>query len=128
MTNQAHNILANAIEALKGIDIATLDSADLVPLIKQVQDICSFQAAIDAQIQERAIGNGELIPGVVVKPAIVHRKWNDEAIASDLAFSQFGLKAFKLASPAAIEKLGAEGVALVSVASTKPEAGKRVVY
>jgi Protein of unknown function (DUF2800) len=131
MTNQAHNILATAIEALKGIDLTKIDSAQLVPLIKQVQDICSFNAAIHAQIETRAIGNGELIPGVVVKDAIVHRKWHDIEAASDLARTELGDKAFSkpaLLSPAQIEKLGDKGKSFVSLASFKPEAGKKVDY
>lgn len=131
MTNQAHNILATAIEALKGIDLSKIDSAQLVPLIKQVQDICSFNAAIHAQIENRALGNGELIPGVVVKNAIVHRKWNDIEAAEQLAREEFGDKAFTkpaLLSPAQMEKLGDKGKAFVSLASFKPEAGKKVEY
>jgi Protein of unknown function (DUF2800) len=130
MTNQAHNVLAAAIESLKGIDLATLDSAALVPLIKQVQDICSFNAAIHAQIELRAIGNGQLIPGVVVKDAVTHRRWHDQEAAEALAQEAFGDKAFerKLLSPAGIEKLGIEGKTFVAMASFKPEAGKKVVY
>ena len=131
MTNTAHNILATAIESLKGIDLTKIDSAQLVPLIKQVQDICSFNAAIHAQIEARAIGNGELIPGVVVKDAVVHRRWTDIEAATELAREQIGDKAFtepKLISPAQMEKLGELGKAFVSLASYKPEAGKKVVY
>ena len=130
MTNQAHNILATAIESLKGIDLTKIDSAQLVPLIKQVQDICSFNAAIHAQIEARAIGNGELIPGVMVKDAVVHRRWTDAEAAAELAQEQIGDKAFKreLISPAQMEKLGELGKSFVSLASFKPEAGKKVVY
>jgi hypothetical protein len=130
MTNTAHNILATAIESLKGIDLTKIESAQLVPLIKQVQDICSFNAAIHAQIEARAIGNSELIPGVVVKDATVHRRWTDPEAAAELAQEQIGDKAFKreLISPAAMEKLGELGKSFVSLASFKPEAGKKVVY
>lgn len=131
MTNTAHNILATAIESLKGIDLTKIDSAQLVPLIKQVQDICSFNAAIHAQIEARAIGNGELIPGVVVKDATVHRRWSDPEAAAELAREQIGDKAFtkpELISPAQMEKLGELGKAFVSLASFKPEAGKKIVY
>ena len=131
MTNTAHNILATAIESLKGIDLTKIDSAQLVPLIKQVQDICSFNAAIHAQIEARAIGNGELIPGVVVKDATVHRRWSDPEAAAELAREQIGDKAFtkpELISPAQMEKLGELGKAFVSLSSFKPEAGKKIVY
>lgn len=130
MTNQAHNILATAIEALKGIDLNTAPSGDLVPLIKQVQDICAFSAAIHAEIEKRALGNGEMLPGVVIKPVVTHRKWHDDDAAEQLAREQFGDKAFvtKLLSPAQIEKLGEAGKQFVSVASYKPEAGQKVVY
>ena len=130
MTNTAHNILATAIESLKGIDLTKIDSAQLVPLIKQVQDICSFNAAIHAQIEARAIGNSELIPGVMVKDATVHRRWTDPEAAAELAQEQIGDKAFKreLISPAQMEKLGELGKSFVSLASFKPEAGKKVVY
>ncbi|MEL7086848.1 MAG: hypothetical protein AAGL98_00150 [Planctomycetota bacterium] len=116
------------VDALKAIDLQNTAPAELVPLVKAVQSVGAYAAAVDAEIQRRAIGNGEMLPGVVVKDAVTHRKWNDADTAADLAFSQFGLKAFKLESPAAIEKLGDEGKALVAVASFKPEAGKRVVY
>ena len=116
------------VEELKLLEASKIADADLVPLVKSVQDVGAYMATIDAQIQLRAITNNVMLPGVVVKDAVTHRKWNDPKLASELAFAQFGLKAFKLDSPAGIEKLGTEGEALVSVASTKPPAGKRVVY
>lgn len=125
---QVYADLQSALEKLQAIDAALIESANLVPMMKAVQSIGAFSAAIDAQIQARAIGNGELIPGVVVKDSITQRKWNDPATVGELAYSQFGLKAFTVNGPAAIEKLGDEGKALVAVASFKPEAGKRVVY
>lgn len=120
--------LQDVLSKLQAINADDIESANLVPMVKAVQAIGAYTAAIDAQIQARAIGNNEMLPGVVVKDAVTHRKWNDEAVAGELAFAQFGLKAFKLVSPAGIEKLGTEGEALVSVASTEPPAGKRVVY
>lgn len=120
--------LQDVLSKLQSINTDDIESANLVPMVKAMQAIGSYTAAIDAQIQARAIANGELIPGVVIKDAVTHRKWNDAAVASELAFEKFGLKAFKLESPAAIEKMGGEGEALVSVASFKPPAGKRVVY
>lgn len=120
--------LESVLAKLQAINADQIESANLVPMIKAVQAIGAYTAAIDAQIQARAIANGELIPGVVVKDAVTHRKWNDAETAAGLAFTAFGLKAFKLESPAGIEKLGDEGEALVAVASFKPEAGKRVVY
>ena len=116
------------VEELKLLEASKIADADLVPLVKSVQDVGAYIATIDAQIQLRAITNNVMLPGVVVKDAVTHRKWNDAKLAAELAFAQFGLKAFKLDSPAGIEKLGTEGEALVSVASTKPPAGKRVVY
>lgn len=118
------------VAELKATDAAAIASAELVPLLKTIQDVASFNAALDAQIQTRAIGNGELIPGVVVKDAIVHRKWNDPDTAARTAYDQFGKEAFecKLKSPAGVEKLGEAGKAFVAMASCKPEAGKRVVY
>lgn len=130
MTNAAHNILATAIDSLKGIDLTSLDSAALVPLIKQVQDICAFSAAIHAQIELRALANGEMLPGVVIKPVITHRRWHDAEAAAELAQEKFGDKAFtrSLLSPAGMEKLGDDGKLFVEMASFKPEAGKKVVY
>ena len=123
-------ILSLALAKLQAIDADKIESANLVPMVKAVQAIGAFQAAIDAQIQARAIGNGELIPGVVVKDAIVHRKWHSDEAAAQLAQEQFGDAAFdrKMKSPAGIEKLGDAGKAFVACALFKPEAGKRVVY
>lgn len=122
--------LESALAKLQAIDADAIESANLVPMVKAVQSIGAYAAALDAQIQARAIGNGELIPGVVVKDAIVHRRWQDNETAAQLAEEQFGDKAFKreLLSPAGIEKLGDAGKSFVAVASYKPEAGKRVVY
>lgn len=121
--------LEAALAKLQAIGADTIESANLVPMVKIVQAIGAFQATINAQIQERAIGNNELIPGVVVKDAISHRKWHDQIAAEQLAQEQFGEAAFdrKLKSPAQIEKLPA-GDTFVAVASFKPDAGKRVVY
>jgi len=122
--------LQDVLSKLQAISADDIESANLVPMAKAVQAIGAYTAAIDAQIQARAIGNGELIPGVLVKAAVTHRKWHDETIAAELAQEQFGDKAFsrKLLSPAGIEKLGAEGKSLVAVASFKPGGGKVVVY
>lgn len=119
--------LQDVLAKLQAINADDIESANLVPMMKACQAIGAYSAPLDAQIQVRAITNNELIPGVVVKDAVTHRRWNDAEIAGQLAFEQFGLKAFALASPAAIEKLDG-GDALVSVASYKPPAGKRVVY
>jgi hypothetical protein len=115
---------------LQELDPSAIESANLVPMVKAVQSIGAFQAAIDAQIQARAIGNGELIPGVVVKDSVVHRRWSDPEVAAQLAQETLGDKAFSrtLLSPAQMEKLGDDGKSFVAVASFKPEAGKRVVY
>lgn len=114
---------------LQAIDAAKIESANLVPMLKAVQSIAAYSAAIGAQIDERAIGNGELIPGVVVRNATVHRKWHDPEAAAQLAQEEFGDKAFKreLLSPAQIEKLP-NGDTFVSLAAYKPEAGKKAVY
>lgn len=115
---------------LKALDASHIASTALVPLVKSVQDVAMYAAAIHAQIELRAIANNELLPGVVVKDAIVHRRWHDQTAAEELAQETFGDKAFSrtLLSPAGIEKLGADGKAFVAVASFKPEAGKKVVY
>ncbi len=122
--------LESVLAKLQAIDAGQIESANLVPMIKSVQAIGAYSAAIDAQIQARAIGNGELIPGVVVKDAVTHRKWSDPEVAAQLAQETIGDKAFKreLLSPAQMEKYGDAGKSFVAVASFKPEAGKRVVY
>jgi hypothetical protein len=122
--------LEAVLAKLQAISTEQIESANLVPMVRMVQSIGAFSAAIDAQIQTRAIGNGELIPGVVVKDATVHRRWSDPETAAQLAQETLGDRAFKreLLSPAQMEKLGDEGKSFVAVASFKPEAGKRVVY
>jgi hypothetical protein len=127
-TAEAIRKLEDVVEALKGVDLQEAPAGFLVPLVKAVQAVSMYAAAVDAEIQRRAIANNEALPGVMVKDVATHRKWNDAEVAAALAFEQFGLKAFKLDSPAGIEKLGDEGKALVSVASTKPPGGKRAVY
>lgn len=125
-----YDSLQRALAQLAAINPDSIESANLVPMMKAVQAIGAYSAALDAQIQARAIGNGELIPGVVVKDAITHRRWSDKEAAEQLAQEQFGDKAFsrELLSPAQMEKLGDAGKAFVAVASFKPEAGKKVVY
>jgi hypothetical protein len=126
--------LRSALDAiigeLKALDAAAIADADLVPLAKSVQSVGAYVAAVHTQIELRAIANGIMLPGVVVKDAIMHRKWHDPEAAARQAYDQFGKDAFEctLRSPAGIEKLGDAGKAFVSVASFKPEAGKRVVY
>lgn len=122
--------LESILAKLQAISAEQIESANLVPMVKIVQSIGAYSAAIDAQIQARAIGNGELIPGVVVKDAVVHRRWSDPEVAAQLAQETLGDRAFKreLLSPAQMEKLGDEGKSFVAVASFKPEAGKRCVY
>jgi len=126
----AYDALQRALALLQALDADKIESANLVPMVKAVQSIGAYQAAIDAQIQARAIGNNELIPGVVVKDAVTHRRWSDPEVAAQLAQETIGDKAFKreLLSPAQMEKLGDAGKSFVAVASFKPEAGKRVVY
>lgn len=122
--------LEAVLAKLKAIDADKIESANLVPMVKAVQSIGAYASAIDAQIQARAIGNGELIAGVVVKDAVTHRRWSDNEVAAQLAQEQFGDRAFSrtLLSPAQMEKLGDAGKSFVAVASFKPEPGKKVVY
>lgn len=125
-----YDSLQRALAQLQAINPDSIESANLVPMVKVVQAIGAYQAAIDAQIQARAVGNNELIPGVVVKDAVVHRRWSDKETAEQLAQESFGDAAFDrtLKSPAQMEKLGDAGKQFVAVASFKPEAGKKVVY
>ena len=122
------NILNDIIKTLQASNTSAIADGDLALLANATKDICKYAAALDAEIQKRAVIEGKALPGVVVKDAITHRKWHDAEIAAELAFKQLGIKAFKLESPAQIEKMGDEGKALVALASYKPEAGKRVVY
>ena len=122
------NILNDIIKTLQASDTSAIADGDLALLANATKDICKYAAALDAEIQKRAIVEGKALPGVVVKDAITHRKWHDPEGAGLLAFKEFGLKAFKLDSPAGIEKLGNAGKSFVALASYKPEAGKRVVY
>ena len=87
------------------------------------------QAALDQLVSSVAVAIGDEA-GLLVKDAVKHRQWHDEETVAALAQEQFGDKAFtrKLLSPAGIEKLGAEGKALVAIASYKPEGGKVAVY
>lgn len=128
--NEVYAELERVLARLQAIDAAQIESANLVPMVKAVQSIGAFTAAIDAQIRERAILGGELIPGVVVKDATVHRKWHNQEAAEELAQEEFGDAAFtrSLLSPAGIEKLGPKGKQFVAVASFKPEAPKKAVY
>ena len=133
MTTTANTIidqLAFQVEAFKALDLTTIDAAQLVPLIKQVQEVCAAQAAIHAEIERRALLNNEMLPGVVVKDAVTHRRWSDPETAAQLAQETIGDAAFSrtLLSPAQMEKLGDAGKQFVAVASFKPEAGKKVVY
>jgi hypothetical protein len=116
------------VSELQALDVAAIADNELVPLAKTVQATASFIEAIDSRIQTRVIGDGMSIAGAMRKPVAKHRFWHDETLAADLAFTTYGLKAFKLASPAALEKLGEEGQALVAVASTKPEPAFRAAY
>lgn len=127
--NDVYTELQNVLARLQALDAAKIESANLVPMVKAVQSIGAYTAALDAQIQERAIGNGELIAGVVVKDATTHRRWNDTEAAVQLARETFGDAAFdvSLKSPAQIEKLP-KGDVFVAMAAFKPPAGKKVVY
>jgi hypothetical protein len=125
------NALLAIVDELKALDApGTIADAELVPLIKAVTDVGAFSATLHARIEMLAIAQGVAVPGVALKDEVKHRVWNDKAEVEKLAQSQFGDKAFKreLLSPAGIEKLGTEGKALVSMCSSKPPAGKKVVY
>lgn len=126
---QLKEALDAIVEEMKLLDPVHVADSMLVPLVKSVQSVGAYVAALDAQITLRAIANGVLLPGVVVKDEIKHRRWHDTKAAEELAQEQFGDAAFdrSLKSPAQIEKLP-EGKTFVAVASFKPEAGKRVVY
>lgn len=127
---ELHDDLQSIIAKLQALDAAAIDSANLVPMVKAVQAIGAYAAAIDAQITDRAIIKGELVPGVALKDGIKHRQWHSKEAAEQLARETFGDNAFEvtLKSPAGIEKLGDEGKMFVSVASFKPEAPKKAVY
>jgi len=121
--------LESVLAKLQAIDVAQIESANLVPMVKALQAIGAFVQPIDAQIADRAVNQNELIPGVTVKPAVTHRKWHNDEAAAQLARETFGEAAFetKLKSPASIEKLEG-GELFVSVAAYKPDGGKKAVY
>lgn len=128
---EVYKNLEAVLAQLQALQADTIESQNLVPMVKAVQSIGAYAAAIEAQINARAIGNGELIPGVVVKDAVKHRQWHDIEAAESLARESLGEAAFSkpsLLSPAQIEKLGEKGKTFVAMASYKPEAGKKVVY
>jgi len=125
---QLREALDAILTELAALDATMIADGDLVPFAKTVQSVGAFATVIDNRIKWRAITDKVAVPGVAVKPGITHRKWNDAEAVAALAFEAFGLKAFKLESPAAIEKLGDDGKALVAIASTKPAADDRVVY
>jgi hypothetical protein len=116
------------VAELATLDVAIVADDELVPLAKLAQVVAGFAQVIDRRITDRAVIDGVLVPGVALKAGVTHRKWHDPVTAAELAFKSFGLNAFKLESPAALEKLGDEGKALVAVASYKPETCGRVVY
>jgi hypothetical protein len=116
------------VAELRAYNTAAIADDVIVPLAKSVQDVAKFAETLDVQIETRVIVNGVSLPGAARKPGITHRKWNDDEVAASLAFEAFGLKAFKLVNPAAVEKLGDDGKALVAIASFKPPAEDRVVY
>lgn len=123
--------LEAVLAKLQAISADAIESANLVPMVKAVQSIGAYSAALDAQIQTRAIANNELIPGVMVKPTVTHRRWTEPETAAQLAQECVGDDAFEpktLKSPAQMEKLGDKGKQFVAVASFKPEAGKKAVY
>ena len=125
---QLKDALDAIVAELAALNTATIADAELVAFTKTLQDVGKYAGKLDQRIQQRALTDKVPVPGVAVKPGITHRKWNDAEAAGALAFEAFGLRAFKLESPAAIEKLGENGKALVAIASTKPPADDRVVY
>jgi len=125
------NALHAVADVLKAIDLDSAHPSTLVPLVNATKDVAAFVAAIDAQIQLRAVTNGELLPGVRVEETKTNRAWCDEAAAAELARGQFGDDAFtppKLKSPAQLEKLGPAGKAFAAVCSEKPPGAKKAVY
>lgn len=133
MAITANSIIDNLgfeVDGFKALDLQTVDAGLLVPLIKAVQDICAMQAAVHAEIERRALLNNEMLPGVVVKDTVTHRRWLDPETAAQLAQETIGDAAFSrtLLSPAQMEKLSDAGKQFVAVASFKPEGGRKVVY
>lgn len=123
--------LLNAVLAtLKEVSATELADENLVNIAQTLKGIGAYVAVIDAEIHQRVVVAGRLIPGACTKDEVKHRKWHDTKAAEELAREEFGDNAFEtsLKSPAGIEKLGDKGKQFVAVASFKPEAGKKVVY
>lgn len=119
--------LRDLIAEFTAADPADADAKDLVPAAEAVKSASALLSGLDAEIQRRVL-EGVGVPGAELKDGTSHRKWSNVVAASEAVFAQFGIKGFKLDSPAAIEKLGEAGKALVAVASFKPPAPKKVVY
>lgn len=120
--------LRDLIAEFIATDLADADAKDLVPAANAIRESASNACGrLDAEIQRRVL-EGIEVPGAELKDGVSHRKWSNTVAASEAVFAQFGVKGFKLDSPAAIEKLGEAGKALVAVASFKPPAPKKVVY
>lgn len=121
--------LESILGELRAVTWTDADEKSLVPLALSLKAASDHAAIVHNEIKMRAEA-GSLVPGAALKDEIKHRQWHDEETAAQLAEEEFGDRAFsrKLLSPAQMEKLGEKGKAFVSVASYKPEAGKRVVY
>lgn len=125
---RATRLMGEVLEVLKGVDVSEAEAKELVPLVKAIQAVAAFASVVDAEIQRRAVTLGVDVPGATLKDSVTQRKWIDAKMAADMAFAQFGVKAFKLDSPAGVEKLGPEGKAFAALASTKPAGSKKAVY
>lgn len=127
---QIYADLQSVLEKLQALEASKVEDHNLVPMVKAIQAIGIYAGKVDNEIQLRAVGNGVLLPGVVVKTKVTHRKWHDGEAAAQLAQEEFGDAAFSraLLSPAGIEKLGPKGEQFVAVASFKPEGDKAASY
>lgn len=125
--------LQYALEALlaeiRAVEWSKAPAEVLAPVALSLKAACDHAALVHAEIELRAIANCIPVPGVALKDAVKHRQWSCEETAAQLAQEEFGDAAFNrtLKSPAQLEKLP-NSAAFVSLASFKPEAGKRVVY
>lgn len=125
--------LQYALEALlaeiRAVEWSKAPAEVLAPVALSLKAACDHAALVHAEIETRVLANGIALPGVTTKPEVKHRQWSCADTAAQLAQEEFGDAAFNrtLKSPAQLEKLP-KSAPFVSLASFKPETGKRVVY
>lgn len=99
----------------------------LVAILRTLRGLGDFKKLLDAELLTR-LAVGRQIAGAKLGTTNSHRAWKDDILAAKSLYEAYGTMGVKAITPAAAERLGPDGKAVVARLSKKPPGTPKADY